>query len=564
MGLPFDMRMLDSLGPGLSKTLVLNAPIEGVVVLADGTDAELAQPNAVFSAGLSSVEAGRTMFEKFGRKLEELSPGIWITTDASPMACAIAPALGRAPVRLVCGDRRIDVENLLPYATRGLPLRAMGTADAHVELITAPLRERYGQRVRQGKAMAVPLALGWMGISDTRISRPLTDILYALGDEVVDIMDDLDRIALDVQFVPGQEQLEISGSVSFARAHSWVAQVSADTAKRAAPAPAIFFDMPSDAGTATFVVPNNPRMLETIAHRLEALADGALAHFDVNQKLRDEFARSFDQYASQTLGGACSEGAPAADDAKTRQASMFNTLSAWQVCAYDALQPSVITNLIDSGAKLAGDKKLKQVLGEGSISVQRLAAPRALPKGSSVYELKVNAEAIEAALRKLGSKSTASTKPEKKLAKKVEPSHLGTLFIYVVPDANRTWLGSGTDPKAIEEHLAAARNPSAAHLMGTSGLTWLRNTPAAGGGFLTLAHVGAAVAARAQKTGLSKSRVEQALAVAPHHGGTPIPFTIQVRGDATAPVVLLNGRLDRAVFEDIVAMSGQAIINATK
>jgi hypothetical protein len=565
MGLPFDLRMLDTLGPGLSKTLVLNAPVEAVVALADGTDTEVTQPYAVFSAGVSSVEAGRAMFEKFGRKLEELSPGIWITTDESPISCAIAPALGRAPVRLVCGDRRVDIENLLPYATRGLPLRAMGTADAHVELLSAPLRERYGQRVRQGKAMVVPVALGWMGISDTRISRPLTDILYALGDEVVDIMDDLDRLSVDAQFVPGQEQVEIAWSLAFTRSRAWVTQVMADSAKRAAPAPAVFFDMPSDAGVATYVVPNNPKLLETVAHRLEGLVDGGLAHFDVNQKVRDEFIRSVDQFASQPQGGACAEGGPASvgDEPKPRKANIFNTLNAWKVCAYEALQPAVITDVLDSGAKLVRDKKLKEVIGEGSLSVQRRAAPHGLPAGSSVYELKINIDALDVALNNLVAKSPAKDKHEKKHAK-VDPSRSGTVYVYVVPDANRTWLGSGTDSKAIEEHLMGARKPGGAHLMGVPGLNWLRDTPAVGGGFMTMAHLGDAVAARGEKSGLTKSRVEQAFAVAPHHGRTPIPFLLQVRGDVTAPVVVLNSRLERALFEDIVAMSGHAILNRAK
>ncbi len=86
MSLPFDMRMLDALGPGLSHTLLLDAPVEAAVTLADGGDAEVPQPYAVFTAGIASVEAGRATFEHFGRKLEELSPGVWVTTDETPLA----------------------------------------------------------------------------------------------------------------------------------------------------------------------------------------------------------------------------------------------------------------------------------------------------------------------------------------------------------------------------------------------------------------------------------------------------------------------------------------------
>jgi len=563
MSMPFDLRMLDALGPGLSRALDANAPLEAVVTLAEGGDTEISQPHAVFSAGLTSIDAGRTLFDKFGRKLEDLAPGIWITTDDSPIACAVAPALGRASARLVCGARRVDIENLLPYATRGLPLLAMGPADAHLEFRLAPVRERYAQRLKQGKAMAVPLALAWLGLSDTRISRPLTDILYALGDEVVDVVEDLDRISVDAQFASAPERLDLSTRLTFTRARSWVAQAIADSAKRAAPPPAAFFDLPSDSGLASYVVPSNPRMLDTIAHRLEALLDGVLAHFEVNQKLREDVVRALDQYASHSWGGACGEGAPAPTEPRKNddEAGVFSTINAWQVCAYDSRPAAILGNLLDTGARLVADKKAKELLGERSFAVRRRPAGAGLPAGSSVYEIKINGAAFEAAVAKWGAKSSARS--EKKPAT-ADPSKIGTLYIYIVPDASRTWVGSGTDPKAIEAHLVAARKAGGQGHLSTADLAWLRETPAVGGGFVSMAHIGAMVAARGGKKGLSKSRVDEVFAVAPHHGRTPIPFTIEVHGSSGAPELTLNTRLDKALFEDLAAMSGQALFRATK
>ncbi len=562
MSLPFDLRMLDTLGPGLSRTLMLGAPVEAAVALAEGSDTEVLQPYAVFSAPISSVDAGRAMFEKFGRKLQVLSPEVWITTDESPVTCAVAPALGRAPVRLVCGDRRVDVENLLPYATRGLPLLAMGSSDLHAELRLTPIRERYGQRLRQAKAVGVPMALGWMGISDTRLSRPITDILYALGDEFVDVMDDLDRISINAQVAAAPDRIDISTSFGFTRSRSWFAQAVADSAKRGAPAPAAFFELPNDSGAATYMAPSNPRLFESIAHRLEALVDGGLAHLEVNQKLRDDFGRSLDQYANLTWGGACGQGEPGSnsDVSTATKTSELVAMNEWQICNYDAMSPSIVVNFLESAGKLIADKKVEQLLGAGSVSLKRRAANHGLPTGSSVFDLRINTKALESTMGNWGSKPIKSEKQSNKRSQ-AGTSSIVTLHIYVVPDANRTWVGSGTDAKAIEAHLAAARKSGGpGHLTSATDLSWLRETPAVAGGFVSLAHFGALLAARMGQKGLSKNRVDEALAVAPHHGKNPIPFTVQVRGDSNAPELWFNTRLDKAIFEDLVAVGGQSLM----
>jgi hypothetical protein len=390
-------------------------------------------------------------------------------------------------------------------------------------------------------------------------------MLYALGDEVVDVIDDLDRISIDAQLASSPDRVDVSTRVSFTRARSWVAQAIADSAKRAAPAPAAFFDLPDDSGIATYVAASNPRVFETVAHRIELLADGVLAHFEVNQKAREEFVRSLDQYASHPWGGACGEGAPtpSLDPDKRGEANIFSTLNAWQVCAYDALPAAVLTNVLDSGGKLVADKKVRQLIGDGSVSVRRRAAGSAFPAGASVYEVKINTAAIEAAVEKWGSKSARADKQAKKPAK-VDPSKTGTLYIYVIPETSRTWVGSGTDAKSIEAHLVTARKAGGMGHLSAQDLAWLRQTPAVAGGFVSMAHVGAMVAARGSKQGISKKRVEEAFAVAPHHGQTPIPFTVEVRGTPGAPELLFSSRLDKALFEDLVAIGGQAVFRVAK
>ena len=570
MNMPFDLRMLDTLGPGLSQALRADVPVEAAVVLGDNADTEVPQPNAVFSAGLTSLDAGRQLFEKFGRKLEETSPGVWMTTDESPLACGLAPALGRAQVRVVCGDRRVDVATLLPYATRGLPLQAMGASDVHIELKLAPIRERYEQRLRQIKALAIPMILHELGISDTRLSRPITDILYALGDEVVDVIDDLDRILIDARLAQNPDRVDVSTTLDFTHAHSWSAQALADAAKRASGAPASLFELPRDSTMASYVTTQNPKSYETLMHHITTLIDGTLAHLDVNAKLRDEFSRSLDQLnAARTSTGACGAApgtaAAASDSSKP---NIFEAFSAWQVCVYDQQASASVTTSFDAAAKIFADQAFRKAFDARALSIRRRAAVPGLPAGTIGYEFKSDSTALTAAATRLFSGESASPKPKDKPKDKSAPaekSSVGQIYIYVVPDGTRTLIGMGTDTKEIISHLAAMRKASPENRIGTmQELSWLRMEPAIAGGYFTLSYVMDSVGKRARARGIVGNQKGDVLATAPHHGATPIPFVWAVHGDAAAPKLQCSLRMDRAVFEDLVSLSGQAIMQMAK
>ena len=564
MNLPFDLRMLDTLGPGLSQTLRVDVPIEAAVVLSDATDTEVPQPYAVFSAGLSSVDAGRKMFEKFGRKLEETSPGVWLTVDESPVACGLAPAVGRASVRVVCGNRRVDVENLLPYATRGLPLQSMGTSDVHLEIKLEPIRQRYSQRLQQAKALAIPMALHELGFTDSRLSRPLTDILYALGDEVVNVIDDLDRIVVDSRLAHNPDRVDISTMLDFTRAHSWSAQVLAEAAKHSSPAPASLFDLPRDAALASYITSQSPKSYENLIRRLSALIDGSLAHIDVNAKLRDEFSRSLDRLNAARTSSAVCGGMPrtsATVVSEKTDVDFLEAFSAWQVCIYDEQAPVPVTALLDAAAKIVADPAFRKAFDARALTFRRRPAT-GLVAGSVGYELKFEGPAFMSALTRLGAPATPKSKDKPATA---EVSGVGQVYIYVVPDGSRTLMGMGTDMKEVVSHLTAIKKMTPENRLGAVGeLSWLRSEPAVAGGFFTLSYVMAGVERRARIKHKTDSKRSDVLATAPHHGITPVPFVWAVHGDANEPKLECDVRMDRAVFEDIASVSGQYVLQMAK
>jgi hypothetical protein len=563
--LPFDVRMLDALGPGLSQTLLVDAPVEAAVALAESGDTEFSQPYAVFSAGIASVEAGRQMFEKFGRKLEETSSGVWFTVDQSPVACGLAPALGRAQARVVCGARRVDVESLLPYATRGLPLLAMGTSDLHIELKLAPMRERYGQQLRQGKAIAIPMAMHALGIGDARLSRPISEALAAIGDEIVDVIDDLDSIAIDSKIASNTEQIEVTNAVRFSGARSWSAQTLADTQKHAMPAPTLFFELPKDAGMATFVVPPNPKSLDKMIHGVGSLLDGALSHINVNPKARDNLIHSMEQLNDAPTGPRVCAVAPAASPADTlgQRDKFAEMMTTWQICAIDQMLAAKLTAPMDAWVNVAADRAFRKFVGEKAVTLRRRATPAGLPAGTVAYEAKLDWELLGRSLQKLVPNSESALNAAKKAAAEAtRPSHF--VFI-VVPDQARTWWGYGTDAKLVVSHLIQAKKSETDKSLGAyPELAQLRNEPVIGGGYFTVASFAAPFLrglSGSLRSGQKKSHLGDVLTTAPHHGTTPIPFTWSVKGDAAAPQLLFTIGLGRSVIEDLASMGGQAAVD---
>lgn len=565
MNLPFDIHMLDQLGPGLSQTLRTDTPIEAAVVLADGGDTDVAQPHAVFSVGVTSLEAGRQMFEKFERKMEQTAPGVFMTVDESPMTCAVAASVGRAQARAICGARRVDVQNLLAYATRGLPLQNMGSADLHIELKLGPIRERYGSKLRQGKALAVPLIIHELGISDTRLSRPVTEILYALGDEVVDVVDDLDRILIDSRVAQSPDRVDVSTTFDFAHAHSWLAQAAADAAKHSGPAPSVFFELPSDSKMASYVGGQDPKMFEGIVHRLSALLDGALAHVAVNEKVRNELSRSLDQlnaarFSASACGGVPGEGGAAG----ASKLDILASYGPWYVCVYEQQPFSSITGVFDATAKVLSDPTLRSALNSKSVSFVKRSAPAGMPTGTVAYEFALDSEAFGKAVVKLMTESAGKSANKDKDQKKPEKVSASKIYIYVVPDGTRTLLAMGTQVSELQSHLQALKKAAPEGRLGSAvDLAWLRQTPTFAGGYFT---IGAFTKTFERSVAAGKARfghkepnttVPDVLATAPHHGQTPIAIAWSIKGDPAAPKVEATVRLDRAVFEDAFSIGTQ-------
>jgi hypothetical protein len=321
---------------------------------------------------------------------------------------------------------------------------------------------------------------------------------------------------------------------------------------------------------ASYVTAQNPKSYENLVRRIVALVDGVLAHVNVNAKARDEFARSLDQFNSSRNSSAACGAVPGSFDpsATESKVNILEAFSAWQVCAYDQQSTTAFTAVFDASARILADPALRKLIDERTLSFRKRAASAGLPPGTIGYELTVNSSALVEAVAKIVADAPAAGKTKEKDKEKkaaAEKPVQGHLEIYLVPDGNRTWLGMGTDNKELVSHLAATKKATPDSRLGAvQGLAWLRSEPAIAGGFFNLAYVMASVERRARARGLLSDKKGDALATAPHHGQTPIPFIWSVKGNSSSPRLECNMRFDRAVFEDILSVSGQYVMQMAK
>jgi hypothetical protein len=109
-----------------------------------------------------------------------------------------------------------------------------------------------------------------------------------LGDELMALVEDADRVSIDVTLKREAGVIDAAFALDFRSASSWTVQTVRDTAQRSSGPPEMFFKLPADANTATWGVPANPKRYDGIRRTLAELLDGFLSHEKVPRRARDQ------------------------------------------------------------------------------------------------------------------------------------------------------------------------------------------------------------------------------------------------------------------------------------
>lgn len=575
VSLPFEPKMLDALQPGLSQALALDAPAEFALVLPDGQASDRVKPEFVVSVGLVSTEQARGLFEGYlGQKLVERGASVFVTPDDAKYHCAIAPSLGKASGRFVCADKPASLEHLLPYATRGLPLENLGGSDLHAELRFEPLRQKFGAALRMGRTVAVPALLKELSQSDTRFDRPLGDVAHALGDELLDLLEDADKLVFDAAANTKPEQIELKVTVAYRSATSFLAQSTVDARQRAQAPSAQFFELPADAEGAGYLVTADSKRLDKPRALVEALAEGLLAHFEVGAPLRRDVRAALDALfnSPSPIVYADGPGASPGDKVTLSDAERAALTLGWRVygiqgdaAPYKAAMRTLVRLSTDKAFRKgleglgaspdSGQGKHENTKPASGVSKQETQLLKlksktiaGMPAGSEVVVLELDEATTQELLAEARRKVKRGKKSE---SHKASPMRA---LLAVVPDGSQTFIVFAMDEQTLLERAKVVHSTSKAPRLSTRpDLQVMRGLRAYQAGFSTLELAKGWLQSALVERKRSAKEADTLFSTLPHHGTTPIFYRGVVAGSDKQPVVEISTSVPRAVFEDAAA-----------
>jgi hypothetical protein len=299
-GLGIDFRTLAQSGPGAAilPVLDLEAPIDLVATLDPKSKN---RPRVLFAAsvGLTSRQAALDAFASLDYPVEFVEPGIHSVRPSAKTLCFVAPALGRAKSRLVCGQDRESVELLSPYLTRGMPSEGTGDADLHVDLRAEAPWRTFGEKT-QFLQLGVPMLLGEVSIGNPEFDGALRDAATALVDELILSLGELRDLRLDAWLradanAPQNNELDVQFQVAFNSARSFASRALADGEGRASAAPDSFWKLPGDATQAAYYSVSNPALSQSAVDLLERLFESGLGHLGASPAVQRAWPAAFKQ-----------------------------------------------------------------------------------------------------------------------------------------------------------------------------------------------------------------------------------------------------------------------------
>jgi hypothetical protein len=534
---------------GVDAVLAWDAPVEFAAVLDRHSTAKVAPPLVVVSFGLTSLPRALDLARDRGVSPTRVAPSVYRLPIDEEVTCALSAAVGAAPARLVCGTEWQGVEELLPYATRGLPNENLGDDDLHLELRGSPLQRKYSQEIA-----AVRLLTGLLlrqGQSDSpRLDRVLTEAAYALADELKALASEADRVEIRARLDEAKKSLEIGGAVSFAKDGSFTAQMMQDTGKRSAPPPAAFWDLPRSGDSAGYSVGSDPKRLAPLANVGIELADAFLeqqkAPASLRQHVRGVIAAlpAFVAPEVHVHGTASLPKQPTLVDRTNQRVG-------WGVTVVEQ-RADQLTKLLSEVQGLLADPALPKVMKERfSIEAKRLPKLRQrvvkvagfAPRGTA-FTLELPAALLES----LESLEDSAKKAEPPKGKRAAAGPSAFISVVLVADGEKTWASFASDEKSALARLESARAGREGKLADLPELAPLRQGSYAAAGFSTLVGI-----VRSLESALPKRARDTAelFSHAQNQGRTPVLSLVSVtqRGSGVKASVAL--RIPEGTFQDL-------------
>ncbi|MFZ5892424.1 MAG: hypothetical protein ACOY0T_15300 [Myxococcota bacterium] len=537
--------MLPSDAQVLKDVVAWDAPLEVAAVLDRHSSEKVAAPQYVVSVGLSSIASALSAAKDKGYEATRVSPSVYRVPLSDDVFCAISAAAGSAPARLVCSANWQNVEELLPYATRGLPREDFRGRDLHLALKPGPLQRRYAQEIG-----ALPLLVG-MGLrqlqtDSPRLDRALADAAYGLAGELKTLAMQLDGFELSARLDENAKSLDLGYSFGFAKDEAFVAQLLQDAGRRSVVPPDVFWDMPRTSVSGQYGVGLDPKRLAQLTTPLAEIADAFLEQHKAATTYRSRVRSVIDSLSSLFVGGAHVAGVVPPPKEITMQ-GLFASNLGWRVGVSETRADKIFKLLTDAEALLADRetaKLLKKALPNETIPLPKLRHKVVKVAGFPTRATEFIIELPPALFDKVSEK--------KGLPKGIKDSKKPMVAsLVLVPDGEHTWFGLAAEEKAAIGALETARAGREGKLRDVAELAPLKEKPAISSGFFSLEALFASFASLARAADFDS---EAALARAPNHGKSPWISRVEHVPSGAGLRVNASIRVPRQAFEDIAGV----------
>jgi hypothetical protein len=470
-------------------------------------------------------------------------------------SCAIEPAYGPAPVRLVCGWSPKALSELGPWLTR-TATRNTTSSDVHIDVRVRPLHAT----IAAEKRLIGALLSGGMR---PRVNVPSAgELLSSLAEDVTDFSLDLDGASIDLLL---RDSATATATLTFSGKTSALTRLATAHPDRNAAAPGVFWQLPGDADFAFFDRGIDEHELTRGRDLLLRVVDDGLAEEGLGAGDRKAIvdavgkvvtsassaplviATGLDSDASKkalSAEKALGDGSDTTAHDEAERASV-EVLTGWQVIEVD--EPSAtVTAAVKELAAARARPAVAAVFRSKDAPWPALRAA-ALPKGTTlppgtqhyVFETPFH-----------GHGRAGATKPSRETAPAARRS-IAT-HVFIAPDGARTWIGIGAGELPVARRLASALAPTGDTLSARAELAPLKSASVGSGGFVTqralLSPGAAAVIGPAGGAAAAIDKIDE-LARLQHGGKVAIPFSLTGLSDTQ---VTANVEVPRAAIEDIV------------
>lgn len=511
---PFDWRRALSESDAQAEMLLreaidLDGPVEALMAL---NPRPQRKPYGVVSVSARGVPRVLRALDGLQVEAREGPGGIhYFTFDGND--CAVGRSLGKAPARVVCGDREESLRELLPYALRGFPAERLSNASAYFRVDAEPLRRAYGKQLRSLKLLA-SVAARQFHVDHPKFDRAMTETLTGLAAEI-------DALAQDLEVIEGQllerkEAFEVKVKVGFSGNQSWTSGSVSELAGHADKAPETFSRLPATVTSASYARQLPKRRTREISEVLLALAGGYLEHQDVGAATVQRVERIVQSLLDDERPVVTATGPLVSEreDGRTRLAP------SWSVWGTQRSQADVSKILQDVSAVLSS-ADLKNVT-DGPAKLPTLSRKHQPLQGV------VGAHLYEWAWPELQESLGGMPDPTMGAASSLRPRERGLIAVKEIEGV--TWLAVAENPERLAEALGAVQAKPTA-LARDARLSALLEQKAVAAGFSTIEGLAGSLSPFFPER-LARNWTSF-LKSTPHGGESPMVYFVRAKGGET-------------------------------